>query len=62
MFELDKRLLGESELFQVYFSLKAEGRDTEASRLLHWALDDEMSPSKGFRDAMVQIQLGTKWR
>lgn len=62
MFELDKGLLGESELFQVYFSLKAEGRDTEASQLLHWACDEEMNPSKGFRDAMVQIQLGAKWR
>ena len=62
MLELDKRLLGESELFQVYFSLKAEGRDSEASRLLHWACDDEMNPSKGFQDAMFKIQLGTKWR
>ena len=62
MFELDKGLLGESELFQVYFSLKAEGRDTEASQLLQWAYDKEMNPSKGFRDAMVQIQLGAKWR
>ena len=58
MFELDKGLLGESELFAVYFYLKAEGRDTEARRLLHWALDDEMNPSKGFRDAMVNIQFG----
>ena len=62
MLELDKRLLGESELFQVYFSLKAEGRDTEVSQLLQWAYDEEMNPSKGFRDAMVKIQLGAKWR
>ena len=62
MFELDKGLLSESELFQVYFSLKAEGRDTEARRLLYWACDEEMNPSIGFRDAMVKIQLGAKRR
>ena len=61
MFESDKGL-GESELFAVYFSLKAEGRDTEARRLLHWACDDEMAPSAALQDAMVKIQLGAKWR
>ena len=61
MFELDKGL-GQSELFAVYFSLKAEGRDTEARRLLHWACDEEMNPSKALQDAMVKIQLGAKWR
>ena len=58
MFELDKGL-GESELFAVYFSLKAEGRDTEARRLLHWACDEEMDLSKAFRDAMAMIQFGS---
>lgn len=58
MSELDKGL-GESELFCVYFSLKAEGRDAEARRLLHWACDEGMNPSDRFRDAMAVIQFGT---
>ena len=57
MFELDKGL-SESELFAVYFSLKAEGRDTEARRLLHWAYDDEMAPTKALQDTLVKIQFG----
>ena len=61
MFELDKGL-GESELFAVYFPLKAGGRDTEARRLLHWACDEEMTPSDRFQDAMAMIQFGTNHR
>ena len=60
MFGLDERLPGESELLTVYFSLKAEGRDQEAQRLLHWAYNDEMAPTKALQDAMVKIQFGTK--
>ena len=60
MLELDKGL-GESELFGVYFSSNAEGRDTEAGRLLPWAGDEEMNPSKALQDAMAMTQFGTKW-
>ena len=59
MFGLDKRLPGQSELLTVYFSLKAEGRDQEAQRLLHWAYDEEIDLSKAFRDAMAMIQFGS---
>ena len=61
MFELDKGL-GESELFAVYFSLRAKGHDKEARRLLYWACDEEMAPSDRFQDAMAMIQFGTNHR
>jgi hypothetical protein len=57
MFELDKGL-GESERFADYFSLKAERRDTEARRLLHWACDEGMNPSNALQDAMAVFNLG----
>ena len=62
MFELDEGLSSESELFAVYFSLKAEGRDTEARQLLYWACDEGMNPSDRFQNAMAMIQFGTNHR